>query len=118
MYSIHAIFFLMIRRPPRSTLFPYTTLFRSIADWDPTGSLTMWSTTQVPFLYQKDLGEALGIGGDRIRVLQPPVGGNFGRGLDIYPIDVIAALPARLARRPVEIEFHRVEECGACPAPE
>src|SRR2546430_10878000 len=24
-------FFLMIRRPPRSTLFPYTTLFRSIA---------------------------------------------------------------------------------------
>src|SRR2546429_3190471 len=25
------VFFLMIRRPPRSTLFPYTTLFRSIA---------------------------------------------------------------------------------------
>src|SRR3712207_7540730 len=25
-------FFLMIRRPPRSTLFPYTTLFRSMAD--------------------------------------------------------------------------------------
>src|SRR2546430_17012501 len=25
-------FFLMIRRPPRSTLFPYTTLFRSPAD--------------------------------------------------------------------------------------
>src|SRR5438105_12902763 len=24
------LFFLMIRRPPRSTLFPYTTLFRSI----------------------------------------------------------------------------------------
>src|SRR3712207_8950900 len=26
------IFFLMIRRPPRSTLFPYTTLFRSWLD--------------------------------------------------------------------------------------
>src|SRR5260370_40286167 len=26
---IHPFFFLMIRRPPRSTLFPYTTLFRS-----------------------------------------------------------------------------------------
>src|SRR2546429_7201431 len=25
-------FFLMIRRPPRSTLFPYTTLFRSLED--------------------------------------------------------------------------------------
>src|SRR2546421_2367586 len=29
-HSIHFFFFfLMIRRPPRSTLFPYTTLFRS-----------------------------------------------------------------------------------------
>src|SRR5438445_7726737 len=27
--SISRFFFLMIRRPPRSTLFPYTTLFRS-----------------------------------------------------------------------------------------
>src|SRR3712207_8518026 len=26
----NVFFFLMIRRPPRSTLFPYTTLFRSI----------------------------------------------------------------------------------------
>src|ERR1043166_9826244 len=26
-------FFLMIRRPPRSTLFPYTTLFRSRSPW-------------------------------------------------------------------------------------
>src|SRR5256885_17194903 len=29
--SIATFFFLMIRRPPRSTLFPYTTLFRSAA---------------------------------------------------------------------------------------
>src|SRR5256885_12727876 len=28
---IFLFFFLMIRRPPRSTLFPYTTLFRSLA---------------------------------------------------------------------------------------
>src|SRR5215217_9283713 len=27
--ALFLIFFLMIRRPPRSTLFPYTTLFRS-----------------------------------------------------------------------------------------
>src|SRR5258706_5647984 len=27
---MHFFFFLMIRRPPRSTLFPYTTLFRSL----------------------------------------------------------------------------------------
>src|SRR2546430_7449136 len=30
-FSILFFFFLMIRRPPRSTLFPYTTLFRSTA---------------------------------------------------------------------------------------
>src|SRR5688572_31690782 len=28
-YCVHLFFFLMIRRPPRSPLFPYTTLFRS-----------------------------------------------------------------------------------------
>src|SRR2546425_9348805 len=32
-------FFLMLRRPPRSTLFPYTTLFRSA------GSIASFSTT-------------------------------------------------------------------------
>src|SRR2546426_12279695 len=30
-------FFLMIRRPPRSTLFPYTTLFRSFRDGSSVG---------------------------------------------------------------------------------
>src|SRR2546430_12173148 len=29
MFIVYFFFFLMIRRPPRSTLFPYTTLFRS-----------------------------------------------------------------------------------------
>src|SRR6266511_298119 len=32
-------FFLMIRRPPRSTLFPYTTLFRSARDRHPQSAL-------------------------------------------------------------------------------
>src|SRR3712207_9379373 len=31
MFAIFYFFFLMIRRPPRSSLFPYTTLFRSIS---------------------------------------------------------------------------------------
>src|SRR5947208_4507463 len=31
-FSFH-LFFLMIRQPPRSTLFPYTTLFRSARCW-------------------------------------------------------------------------------------
>src|SRR3712207_9550613 len=35
-FCVFSFFFLMIRRPPRSTLFPYTTLFRSTGkthDW-------------------------------------------------------------------------------------
>src|SRR5437764_13129717 len=33
----YSLFFFMLRRPPRSTLFPYTTLFRSFAT-EPGGS--------------------------------------------------------------------------------
>src|SRR5258708_21247753 len=36
---IFSFFFLMIRRPPRSTLFPYTTLFRSLILDEPTAGL-------------------------------------------------------------------------------
>jgi xanthine dehydrogenase molybdenum-binding subunit len=50
--------------------------------------------------------------------MQPPVGGNFGRGLDLYPIDVIAALLARRVRRPVRVAFERLEEFVAAPGRE
>src|SRR3712207_7530649 len=36
---VRVFFFLMIRRPPRSTLFPYTTLFRSMLLWNSRFSL-------------------------------------------------------------------------------
>src|SRR5213594_4242975 len=90
----------------------------AVAEWDAQGGLTMWSTTQVPFLYQRELARALGISGDRVRVIQPPVGGNFGRGLDLYPIGVIAALLARRVGRPVKVEFERLEEFVASPTRE
>src|SRR5437762_13507870 len=38
------LFFLMIRHPPTSTLFPYTTLFRSLQQQD---------NHEYPFLYQR-----------------------------------------------------------------
>src|SRR2546426_222020 len=40
-------FFLMIRRPPRSTLFPYTTLFRSLTVAEP-GATPVNAAVQVP----------------------------------------------------------------------
>src|SRR2546430_10354524 len=42
-------FFLMIRRPPRSTLFPYTTLFRSVLD----GSVKLGFRAHYPQLETK-----------------------------------------------------------------
>src|SRR5258706_3542116 len=38
-WCVFCFFFLMIRRPPRSTLFPYTTLFRSIPSLLLTGAV-------------------------------------------------------------------------------
>src|SRR3712207_7344493 len=43
-------FFLMIRRPPRSTLFPYTTLFRS----DFHRPLNTWANTGLLFYREAD----------------------------------------------------------------
>src|SRR5688572_31023734 len=40
----------MIRRPPRSTLFPYTTLFRSLRSRDPVLALTALSRLLKPGL--------------------------------------------------------------------
>src|SRR2546427_4331346 len=54
-------FFLMIRRPPRSTLFPYTTLFRSLSDCLPgsiaqefgvwLGEVSLFGSRTHPVLY-------------------------------------------------------------------
>src|SRR5207245_6464216 len=43
--SVFLFFFLMIRRPPRSTLFPYTTLFRSGFAW--IALYQSWATSEV-----------------------------------------------------------------------
>src|SRR5437868_12742733 len=56
-------FFLIIRRPPRSTLFPYTTLFRSYWDFDipPDGPRT-WDSSAAAITASGlwDLAEAVG----------------------------------------------------------
>src|SRR2546427_12806951 len=46
-------FFLMIRRPPRSTLFPYTTLFRSLPVWFYNAILRR-SAVPTDYLHQPD----------------------------------------------------------------
>jgi xanthine dehydrogenase molybdenum-binding subunit len=86
-----------------------------VAKFDHHDHLTLWSTTQIPFLLQRDLSEALDLPGSQIRIIQTAIGGAFGRGLDIYPYEPIAALMARKTGRPVRLSFSRHEEFVASP---
>src|SRR5579859_7738474 len=52
--SLLSFFFLMIRRPPRSTLFPYTTLFRSRAGRTCCAMIVLDASAAVDWLLQTD----------------------------------------------------------------
>src|SRR3712207_9078426 len=45
---VSIFFFLMIRRPPRSTLFPYTTLFRSPCSPGRRAAICGWGASSTP----------------------------------------------------------------------
>ena len=53
----------MIRRPPRSTLFPYTTLFRSLLGADPAGL----PAVKPPYFWSDQYGTRLQFAGDASR---------------------------------------------------
>jgi CO/xanthine dehydrogenase Mo-binding subunit len=86
-----------------------------LAEFDAQGRLTLYSLTQVPFLYRRDLAAIVGMSPEDVRVVQAPIGGAFGSKLDIYPFEPIAVHLARAAGRPVRIVFSREEEFIASP---
>src|SRR3712207_8331017 len=49
--GVFFLFFLMIRRPPRSTLFPYTTLFRSFVPVLSVSPIALSGATGAPRAY-------------------------------------------------------------------
>lgn len=79
------------------------------------GRLTLWSSTQVPFLYQRDIARALKMDPSKIRIIQPVIGGGFGSKLDMYPFEPICALLAMKSGKPVQILFSREEEFISSP---
>ncbi len=79
------------------------------------GSLTLWASTQVPFLYQRDIAHALKMDASKIRVLQPIIGGGFGSKLDMHPFEPICALLSIQTGKPVQILYDREEEFLASP---
>ncbi len=86
-----------------------------IAEFDAEGRLTLHSLTQVPFQYKHDLSRIIGVAPERIRIVQPPIGGGFGSKLDIHPFEPICVFLARATRRPVRLVFSREEEFLATP---
>ncbi len=86
-----------------------------LAEFDARGNLTLYSLTQVPFLYQRDMSRIVGVPPEKIRVIQVTIGGGFGSKLDIYPFEPIAVHLARAAGQPVRLLFNRYEEFIASP---
>ena len=86
-----------------------------IVDFDADGRLTLHSLTQVPFQYKHDLARIVGLAPQKIRVIQPSIGGGFGSKLDIHPFEPICVFLARETSRPVRIIFSRKEEFLAMP---
>src|SRR5258708_37711996 len=54
--QVSMFFFLMIRRPPRSTLFPYTTLFRSLPPRRHAGLLVGMAVEPIPLRRVEPIG--------------------------------------------------------------
>jgi carbon-monoxide dehydrogenase large subunit len=65
------------------------------------GTLTVWTSTQIPNLVRTGLARALGVQEDRIRVLVPHVGGGFGLKAHLFPEEIVVAHLARELRRSV-----------------
>lgn len=80
-----------------------------VAEFDATGFLTVWSSTQVAHYLHRDLAKVLGLPTQRVRVIQPVVGGAFGGKSEPFSLEFCAAKLAMVTGRPVKILYTREE---------
>lgn len=80
----------------------------SIANIDPSGKVTLWSTTQVPFHIRRNIHEVLGIPMSKLRVIKPAIGGGFGER-QMVQNEILCVFAAMRTKRPVRIELTREE---------
>ena len=89
-----------------------------LAQWDTTGLLTLWSSTQGSFNTRSEVADVLAIPENRIRVIPVECGGGFGGKIRAL-CEPITALLARVTGRPVRHVMTRREELEAgMPAPQ
>lgn len=82
----------------------------ALAQYDMSGKLTLWTSTQVPYKTRKSLARALAIPESKIRIIKPHVGGGFGGKGELGGYQVAASLLAMKTGRPVRICMTREEE--------
>ncbi|MDM0090145.1 MULTISPECIES: aldehyde oxidoreductase molybdenum-binding subunit PaoC [unclassified Variovorax] len=78
----------------------------SIAAWRG-DQLTVWTSNQMIDWAATDLAKTLGIPKAKVRVISPFIGGGFGGKLFLRSDVLLAALGARLAKRPVKVALQR-----------
>ncbi|QQF06195.1 aldehyde oxidoreductase molybdenum-binding subunit PaoC [Sinorhizobium meliloti] len=78
----------------------------TIARWDG-DRVTCWTSIQQMNWGTRDLGLILGIPRENVRLISPFIGGGFGGKGTVQTDLVLAALAARVARRPVKIALQR-----------
>ncbi len=66
------------------------------------GSLTLWTSTQVPHFVRLFMALLLGLTEDHVRVIAPEVGGGFGSKLQVYGEELIACWASRKLGRPIK----------------
>ena len=64
--------------------------------------LTLWSSTQSPYLVRRGLARHLALEEHDVRVIAPDVGGGFGPKAVFYPEEIVLPLVSRLLNRPVK----------------
>lgn len=99
---------------PRVAFAPMGTL-AALAKFDESRNLVLVSNTQQPFQLKRELGEALKFDPSRIRISQPYIGGTFGRGMALYPFEVIVAALALKTGKPVKTVLNRTEDFKYSP---
>lgn len=80
-----------------------------LANYEPTGRVTVWSSTQTPHYLHRELAKVLEMPPSRIRVIVPAVGGGFGGKTEAFSHEIVAPALSRLAGRPVLIALSREE---------
>lgn len=82
----------------------------AVAQADLDGRITLWTSTQVPYIIQCLLASTLNMRENDIRVIKPFVGGGFGGKMELRTWEFCAAFMARKTGRPVKFTLTREEE--------